>query len=422
MPVCQRKTTRRFIEAILLFVPVSSKADSVEKGYGIAFRFGVFAGRRGGVFSAFKVHPVFPFQILPRPQVFRTFNMNLRLSTNRTGLLLAALTFSLSVARADKVIFISADGLRPDSIDTLGETGAPNFYRLRREGAWTSNARTDVVYTITLPNHTSMISGLGVVGKQGHGWISNTDPKLGQNLHRNRESYLPSVFGVVHDNGFRTALFASKSKFSLYDLSYDEKLGAADETGADNGRDKIDRYVVNEDTGILVDDLIATFKDSAAEFTMLHLRDCDSAGHKDGWNLTPGSPYLQAAAKVDGLVGKLLDAIEAAPAMKGKTWLILTADHGGLTATKGHGEAKESDNYIIPFFVRGPGVSAGADLYALNNGTRQDPGNANPGYEAPMQPIRNGDAGNLVLSLLRLPAIPGSTINARQDLKVAGAR
>ena len=335
---------------------------------------------------------------------------------------LTAVTFSLSPAKADKVVFISADGMRPDTVDLLGEAGAPNFHRLRREGAWTSNARTDVVYTITLPNHTCMISGLGVVGKQGHGWISNTDPKLGENLHRNRKSYLPSIFGVVHDNGLSTALFASKSKFSLYDLSHDEKLGAADETGEDNGKDKIDRYVVNEDTAILVDDLIATFKDGAADFTMLHLRDCDTAGHKDGWDLKPGSPYLRAAAKVDGLVGKLLDAIEAAPAMKDKTWFILTADHGGLIGSKGHGEAKESDNYTIPFFVKGPGVAAGADLYALNKGIRQDPGKVNPTYEASIQPIRNGDAGNLALSLLNLPAIPGSTINARQDLKVVGAR
>ena len=33
---------------------------------------------------------------------------------------------------------------------------------------------------------------------------------------------------------------------------------------------------------------------------------------------------------------------------------MLTGDHGGLTSTKGHGEAKESDNYTIPFYVWGP--------------------------------------------------------------------
>jgi predicted AlkP superfamily pyrophosphatase or phosphodiesterase len=321
--------------------------------------------------------------------------------------------------QTSKIILISADGLRPDAVRVLGPEGAPNMHRLSREGAFTANARTDVVYTITLPNHTSMISSRGVVGKDGHGWISNTDPKLGENLHDNRKAYLPSVFQVAHDHGLRTALFASKSKFSLYDLSYDERLGASDVTGEDNGRDKIDRYVMNEDTELLVDAVIDTFKGEVANFTMLHLRDCDSAGHKDGWNLEPGSPYLSAAAKVDGLIGSLLEAIEASPTMRDKTTIILTADHGGLTATKGHGEAKESDNYTIPFFVWGEGAAAGADLYSLNADSRKDPLTANPTYEAPEQPIRNGDAGNLILSLLKLPAIPGSTINASQDLKVA---
>lgn len=324
-------------------------------------------------------------------------------------------------ARAERVIFISADGMRPDVIKALGEKDAPNFHRIRREGASTMNARTDFVYTITLPNHTCMITSRGAVGPEGHAWIANTDPKLGENLHKNRKAYVASVFDVAHDHGKSTALFASKSKFSLYDLSYDQKLGADDKTGEDNGKDKIDRYAVDEDTDKLVAGLIAGFGPRAADFTMLHLRDCDSAGHKDGWDLAPGSPYLAAAKKVDGLVGKILDAITASPDMNGKTWVLISADHGGLTLTKGHGEAKESDNYTIGYFAWGPGVPAGGDLYALNAASRKDPGTANPPYDSPAQPIRNGDTGNLVLSLLGLPAIPGSTINPKQDLTIRAA-
>ncbi len=129
------------------------------------------------------------------------------------------------------VILISMDGLRPDAITEHGPEHVPAFYRLRREGAFTDNARSSVGYTVTLPNHVGMITSRLVSGPDGHGWTWNKDPLLGANLHRNKGAYLESVFSVAHDCGRRTALCASKSKFSLFDLSYDEKNGMPDVTG-----------------------------------------------------------------------------------------------------------------------------------------------------------------------------------------------
>ena len=154
-------------------------------------------------------------------------------------------------------------------------------------------------------------------------------------------------------------------------------------------------------------------------FSMIHLRDCDSAGHGHGWDIKHGTPYMEAVAGVDRQIGLIFNLIETSENLKGKTAMIVTSDHGGRLSTKTHTKADEPKNYTIPFYVWGPGIQAGGDLYKLNPITRADPGKANPPYGAKTPPpVRNGDAGNLATALLGLPSIKGSTINGKQDLKV----
>ena len=128
------------------------------------------------------------------------------------------------------------------------------------------------------------------------------------------------------------------------------------------------------------------------------------------------SGYAKALEEFDAQLPALFQKLDP-----NKDLLILTADHGGWTGTKGHGESHERDNYSIPFYTWGPGVAAAGDLYALNPANRKNPGEGRPDYDEAVQPIRNADAGNLILSLLGLPPIPSSTVNARQDLSVRSA-
>jgi len=153
------------------------------------------------------------------------------------------------------VILVSVDGLRADILanlmadDTVGDFA--NFQRLVDEGATTFNARTDYTHTLTIPNHTCMLTSRPVSQPAGqpntvhHGYTANTDPQPGDTLHNSGNpnvDYVASAFDVAHDYGLSTALFASKSKFILFDQSYDTLAGAPDHIAPDHGPDKIDTY------------------------------------------------------------------------------------------------------------------------------------------------------------------------------------
>lgn len=334
-----------------------------------------------------------------------------------TILLGLALSHPALAQKIDHVIIISVDGLRPDALDV--EPGTLPALEALAAGSSTPNARTDLNYTITLPNHVSMITGRPVTGEHGHGWLANIDPPQGVTLHSKKGTYIPSAFDVAHDRDIRTALFASKTKFSLLDVSWNEENGAPDETGTDNGRDKIDLYTYTTDAAELATNTIDFLNEPGRSLTFLHYWHTDTTGHASGWELSKRSAYMRAVKSIDDSISQVLKAIQTNPALRGKTAIILTADHGGGEPLRGHFPAHEPVNYTVPFFVWLGDNSA--DLYKINPKSRTNPAQDRiPNAPAPDQPIRNGDAANLALHLLGLPPVPGSIINARQDLRIPG--
>jgi len=330
-----------------------------------------------------------------------------------------------TIARAaDHVIHISVDGLNATMLQSVIDAGnAPNFKRFEDEGTWTINARTDYSYTVTLPNHTSMITGRPVTQPEGmpntvhHGYTSNDFPEENETLHNSGNpnvSYIPSVFDVAHDAGLSTALFSGKTKFAIFDQSYNEENGAPNE----NGKDKIDRFFAYEDgqpayTATTQNQFVLDMAASHYDYAFVHYSDTDYTGHSLSW----GSPaYLAAVTQVDSYLASVFSLVENDETLAGCTTIILSADHGG--SGYDHSDPTLAVDYTIPFFVWGAGVTHG-DLYALNAATRTNPGNSRPSYTQVGQPIRNGDTGNLALALLGLGPIPGSLINAAQDLRVS---
>jgi len=318
----------------------------------------------------------------------------------------------------ENAVLVSVDGLRSDALLALQPEALPGFTRLLG-GSATLNARCDPDYSITLPNHTSMITGRPVLGPEGHGWILNDEAPKDATLHKNKGQYLASLFDVAHDRGWHTALLAGKPKFALYDQSYDAQNGAPDEVAPDDGRDKLDSYVFSEKTAEIGDGVVRELGDgSRKSVVFVHFAITDLTAHASGWDLTPNSKYLAALAQVDVQLSKILSAIDATPRLAGHTAIVLTADHGGGAPFKSHDKNKMWVDYIIPFVVW-TGDGHKAELYALNPSTRKDPSLSNPATDARgLPPVRNGEAGNVVLQLLGLPAIPGSTLDARQDLVV----
>jgi len=313
-------------------------------------------------------------------------------------------------AAVEYVVHVSVDGLRGDVIGFLGPEYLPNLHRMRIAGIYTDNARTDFDFTNTLPNHSCILTARPVLGPNGHGVSFNSDP--GTTFEAVNGHYIADVFDVLHDHGFSTGMYASKSKFAFFERSWDGVNGAPDTIGEDNGRDKIDTYVNTADTRALIDSFVLHMTDSPRTYSFVHIADPDAVGHDYGWE----SPaYYQSVMKVDDLLGRIFRLIDGGQ-MAGVTAVIVTADHGGTGTT--HENPLLPENYIVPLYVTGPGVPAGAGIYAFNPVSRLDPAGARPSYDTVPQPVRNGGSVNLALELLGLGAIPGSVINSDQDLDV----
>ncbi|MEX0938203.1 MAG: alkaline phosphatase family protein [Pirellulales bacterium] len=330
----------------------------------------------------------------------------------------------------DHVIQISIDGLRSDLLENLVNSNPSqysNFLRLENEASFTFNARTDYTHSITLPNHTSMLTGRPVLNPAGqpnttgHQWTTNSDPSPSQTLHNNNPfvSYISSTFDVAHDAGLLTRHYANKTKFSIYTSSYNAANGAPDSNpvGGDNGTDKIDQNSITASLGGIIGPFVSALNSTPEDvrtYNFLHFADPDGAGHSSGW----GSSVWEASVRsVDAYLGQLFNAITSNPELAGNTALIITADHGGTGF--GHGSASDPLNYTIPFYVWGPGFEGGDDLYDVWSDTVADPGTGRPDYNAENQPIRNGSGGNLAMALLGLEQIPGSSIVATGSVEAA---
>ncbi len=233
--------------------------------------------------------------------------------------------------RAKYVFIISFDQGNPDLIQS---TEMPTFHSMAANGARTWEAYT-IIPPLTLPSHTSMLTGVGV---QKHQVLWN-DYQPTNGLVK-----VPTIFSLAKQRGLKTAMFVGKEKFKHLEVP-----------------GSIDTLVWPQPD----DDAKSVAKAFAAEvgklkpnLTFIHFRDPDTVGHKTG---SHSPEKTQALRDCDEALKIIKDAIAAA-GMEKDSVFILTADHGSHDSKDKNGKTvgvhntAETADVVIPWVVWGKGV------------------------------------------------------------------
>ena len=311
---------------------------------------------------------------------------------------LVILVVGVTAAHAEEIhrraILISVDGLRSDALTLLSPEQLPNLNRLMQQGAFTLNARNDPDFTVTLPNHISMVTGYPVLGDEGHHYTENSMPTA--TIQEVRGKRVFSIFDVLKDNNRLSALCSSKLKFAVFEKSF-----------------PIDKVALADNDKATITNAIKIMTTMKPDFLFLHLAGPDKIGHKHGWQVTVGSSYMEQVKLVDDEIGQLWQALEKAELLNGML-IMVTTDHGGEGLT--HVDALNPRDYTIPFIIWSKEVAPGVDLYTMNLKHRKDPLTNHVLFNAPVQPIRNGESANIILKYLGYGCVEGSTIGCQYPL------
>ena len=235
------------------------------------------------------------------------------------------------VPAIDRVMIVSIDGCRPD---LLLRADTPVIHALLPRASFSFWART-TAESVTLPSHTSMLTGVTPVKHQIQ-W--NKDLPL---LHPVYPMY-PTLFQLAKKAGYTTALVAGKSKFINLAVpgSLDEQFIPTDEKTTDPD---------------VTDQAVRIITQHRPQVLFVHLPGVDNTGHAKGW----ASPeQLAALAGADACIGRLLDALKQQH-LDGSTFVLITADHGG--AGRSHGPDDPRSRHI-PWIAFGPGIRQNLDL------------------------------------------------------------
>jgi predicted AlkP superfamily pyrophosphatase or phosphodiesterase len=225
-----------------------------------------------------------------------------------------------------KLLIIGIDGLRPDAMLSVR---AGNLKALIRGGAFAPDAVSDKI-TRSGPGWASVLTGVwhpkhGVVDNEIATYQGDAYPAFFKRLKHQRPDLFTAC--IVNWAPIRDRLMSGVD------------LALAPE---------------NDDSVAAIAGNLLLRRDPDVLF--LHFDAPDHAGHLYGFSrFSP--PYRRAIEKVDILVGKVLEALQARPGLYKEDWLILvTTDHGG--SWRHHGEDEPSQRKVF-LIVSGKGAIKG---------------------------------------------------------------
>jgi predicted AlkP superfamily pyrophosphatase or phosphodiesterase len=256
-----------------------------------------------------------------------------------TWIVVSAISLAAASPRVHHVFIISFDQGNPALIQ---KADMPVFHEMVRDGAYTWEAYT-IVPSITLPAHTSMLTG---VGPQKHQVLWN-DYEPDKGLVK-----VPTIFSIAKEHGLVTAMFVGKEKFKHLNVP-----------------GSVDLFVwpqPEDDAMAVAQAFVQALPQLKPNLCFIHFRDPDSAGHKFG---VESPEKVQALEDCDHALKMIRDAI-AANGLLADSVVILTADHGSHNITNAagkivgtHGNAESSD-VEIPWVAWGKRVKPGFHITA----------------------------------------------------------
>lgn len=214
-----------------------------------------------------------------------------------------------------KVLVISLDGARPDAL-LLADI--PNLKALAERGSATWEAST-VFPPVTIPAHTSMLTGLAVA-----------EHHIDHNSYSAEAVEVPTFLTLASDAGYKTGMVVGKEKFIQF-----------------HQRDEVYYEFARQGDRSVVDSVL-TLIDADYEVIFAHFPNPDFFGHSTEWM---SETYLNELSNTDRQIGRLLGKLEGS-----ETLIMVTGDHGG------HGDAHGQDipeDMLIPWLVAGPNVREG---------------------------------------------------------------